>query len=57
MVGKILLAIVLVILLFAGIAFTGLLVAIFILTTGNRSIVIDAEIKEDKKDEKDTDTD
>ena len=51
MVGKILLAILLVILLFAGIAFTGLLVAIFILTTGNRSIVIDAEIKEDKKEQ------
>lgn len=55
MVGKILLAILLVILLFAGIAFLGLLVAIFVLTTGNRSIVIDAEIKEDKH-EKDTHT-
>lgn len=57
MVGKILLAIVLGILLMAGIAFIGLIVAIFTLTTGNRSIVIDAEIKEDKKHEKDTDTD
>ena len=57
MVGKILLAIVLGILLLAGVAFIGLIVAIFTITSGNRSIVIDAEIKEDKKDEKDTDTD
>lgn len=56
MVGKILLAIVLVILLLAGVAFIGLIVAIFTLTTGNRSIVIDAEIKEDKHEE-DTNTD
>lgn len=55
MVGKILLAIVLVILLMAGIAFIGLIVAIFTITSGNRSIVIDAEIKTDN--EKDTDTD
>lgn len=47
--------ILLVILMFAGIAFLGLLVAIFVLTTGNRSIIIDAEIKEDKH-EKDADT-
>lgn len=53
MVGKILLAIVLVILLFAGVAFLGLIVAIFTLTAGNRSIVIDAEIKEDKKNDTD----
>lgn len=51
MVGKIILAIVLVILLFAGVAFIGLIIAIFTLTAGNRSIVIDAEIKEDKKDD------
>ena len=56
MVGKILLAILLGILLLAGVAFIGLIVAIFAITSGNRSIVIDAEIKEDKH-EKDTDTD
>lgn len=51
MVGKILLVILLVILLMAGVAFIGLIVAIFTITSGNRSIVIDAEIKEDKKDD------
>jgi hypothetical protein len=56
MVGKILLAIFLLILFFAGIAFIAVVVAVMIITSGNRSIVIDAEIKEDKH-EKDTDTD
>jgi len=51
MVGKIILAIVLVILLFAGIAFIGVVAAIMIITSGNKSIVIDAEIKEEKEDE------
>lgn len=53
MVGKIILAILLGILLLAGVAFIGLIVAIFTITSGNRSIVIDSEIKEDKKDEED----
>jgi hypothetical protein len=48
--------ILLILLLFAGIAFVGVVAAIMIITSGNRSIVIDAEIKEDKH-EKDTDTD
>lgn len=54
---KIIAMILLILLLFAGIAFIGVVAAIMIITSGNRSIVIDAEIKEDKKDEKDTDTD
>lgn len=57
MVWKILAAIVLLILLVAGIAFIGVITAIMVISSGNRSIVIDAEIKEDKEDEKDTNTD
>lgn len=44
--------ILLILLLFAGVAFIGVVAAIMIITSGNRSIVIDAEIREDKKDEK-----
>lgn len=54
---KIIAMILLILLLLAGVAFVGVVAAIMIITSGNRSIVIDAEIKEDKKDEKDTDTD
>lgn len=54
---KIIAIILLILLLFAGIAFIGVVAAIMIITSGNRSIVIDAEIKEEDKDEKDTDTD
>ena len=54
---KILAIIVLILLLFAGVAFIGVVAAIMIITSGNRSIVIDAEIREEDKDEKDTDTD
>ena len=53
MVWKILAAILLVLVLFAGIAFIGVVTAIFIITKGNRGIIIDAEIKEDKEDEED----
>ena len=49
---KIIVAILLLILLFAGIAFIGMVTAIMIITGGKRSIIIDAEIKEDKEDEK-----
>lgn len=48
---KIIAIILLILLLIAGIAFIGVVSAIMIITSGNRSIVIDAEIKEDEKDE------
>lgn len=50
MVGKIILAILLGILLLAGVAFIGLIVALFTITSGNRSVIINAEIKEDDND-------
>ena len=48
---KIIAMILLILLLFAGVAFIGVVAAIMIITSGNRSIVIDAEIKEDKKEQ------
>ena len=48
---KIIAMILLILLLFAGIAFIGVVAAIMIITSGNKSIVIDAEIKEEKEDE------
>lgn len=54
MIGKILLAIVLVILLFAGIAAIGALIALMIFVTGDRSIDLDVNFNT-KKHEEDTD--
>lgn len=48
---KIIAMILLILLLFAGIAFIGVVSAIMIITSGNRSIIIDAETKEEKEDE------
>lgn len=56
MVGKILLAILLGILLFAGIAAIGALIALMIFVTGDRSIDLDVNFNT-KKNEKDADTD
>lgn len=56
MVGKIILAILLGIVLFAGIAAIGALVALMIFITGDRNIDVDLNFNT-KKHEKDTDTD
>ena len=47
---KIIAIVFVVLLLFAGVAFIGVVAAIMIITSGNKSIVIDAEIKEDKEE-------
>ena len=54
---KIIAIVFVVLLLFAGVAFIGVVAAIMIITSGNRSIVIDAEIKEDKEEKEENDLD